>query len=69
MTRYFVKAAVWNSPNYDEWEGRAAAIGKLASGSPTVFENEREPRDTGLLDKDGRKIMASEDTPKIGFLP
>lgn len=36
---------------------------------PTAYEKDRSPRDTGLLDQYGSKIMASDDGQKIGFLP
>lgn len=33
----------------------------------TVFEPERGPRDTGLLDANGVKLYASEEREPIGF--
>jgi hypothetical protein len=35
----------------------------------TVFEREPSPpRDTGLVDAGGRRIMATEEKPPIGFI-
>lgn len=35
---------------------------------PTCFEEERRPRDTGLVDARGNKIMTDDPRGRIGFL-
>lgn len=58
MTRYVAM------PTVGWWE--ADAKNYLAR---TIHEEERQPRDTGLLDANGVKLYAVDDRRRIGFVP
>lgn len=51
------------APRADAW------VDEPYRPSLTVYEPETPARDTGLLDKDGRKIMSAAERQQIGYLP
>jgi hypothetical protein len=65
--KYSTRAANWVAPR-DEEMGRDTPP-KSGATTPQIYEAERGPRDTGLLDANGNKIMAMEPAIRIGFLP
>jgi hypothetical protein len=59
MTRRYV--TMWSPVG--EWTSEPNGIATM-----DVFEAERAPQPTGLLDRFGRPLMAIEDRPPMGFL-
>lgn len=48
----------------DQWQGEVIDIGQ----AHTVFETERIPRRTGLLDASGNPLYAVDEMDQIGFI-
>lgn len=56
--RYFVPKARW-SPQLEE---------EVYDSHITVFEHEKEPEPTGILDKDGHEFWRMPESRGIGFV-
>lgn len=64
MSKTYIAMPARPAKAWDDWyEGRA--IDHLPR---TVHEADSAPRDTGLLDKDGRKLFAVTTKRPIGFV-
>lgn len=63
MRQYFVMPRS-STTSWDDWFDTRASDHLPR----TVHEAEIQPRDTGLLDKDGRKLFSVEPRRPIGFV-